>query len=217
MGRGCKRITGTGKKVKSLVMNIKAKALLILCILIVIAFGIYHIAKNINPNPNYKVGQKLDSLNGVYVYYNGGISHTGERNLSKDGYNIGLKYQCVEFVKRYYYEFYKHKMPDAYGNAKDFFDVEVPDGKLNVKRNLLQFTNPGFSKPCVGDLLVFGGHAGNQYGHVAIVSRVNEASVEIIQQNPGPFASSRVSFELKKEGNQYRIFHDGLLGWLRTK
>ncbi|WP_413044376.1 hypothetical protein [Pseudomonas sp. YJ42] len=62
------------------------------------------------------------------------------RNLTQDGYNLGLRYQCVEFVKRYYFERHGHRMPDSYGHAKDFFDPQVGDGALNARRGLLQFT-----------------------------------------------------------------------------
>lgn len=168
-----------------------------------------------NPNPNFKIGQKLDSLDHVYVYYNGGIGHTGERNLSEDGYNIGLTYQCVEFVKRYYYKFYKHKMPDTYGNAKDFFDADIKDGRLNSARNLLQYTNQSATKPQAGDLIVFDGHAGNPYGHVAIVSDVTDNEIEIIQQNPGPYASSRVRIGLLNIQGKYTVDRKSTLGWLR--
>ena len=58
---------------------------------------------------DFTIGQKIDSLNGVYVFYNGNVSHVMGRNTTKDGYNLGLKYQCVEFVKRYYYEYFNHK------------------------------------------------------------------------------------------------------------
>lgn len=186
-------------------------------LLFIAAYYTYHQVLSCNPNPKYTVGQKLDSLNHVYVYYNGGVRHSGERNLAKDGYNIGLKYQCVEFAKRYYYEYYKHKMPDAYGNAKDFFDASVEDGRLNAKRGLLQYINNSISSPQVGDLVVFDGHAGNSFGHVAIVSNVSDCFVEIIQQNAGPFASTRAQFNLVKTGNKFRIEHDNALGWLRMK
>ena len=73
-----------------------------------------------------KVGQVVDQFNGVNVYYNGQISHVSGRNLTKDGYNLGQKYQCVEFIKRYYYERFKHKMPDSYGHAKDFLMLRLP-------------------------------------------------------------------------------------------
>jgi len=177
----------------------------------------FHLIKKINLNANYEVGQVLDSLNGVKIYYNGGVGHTGSRNVSIDGYNIGLTYQCVEFVKRYYYEYYHHKMPDSYGNAKDFFDNTVKDGSISQKRDLIQFTNPSKTKPKIGDLVIFDGTVGNPYGHVAIISNVTYKSIEIIQQNPGPFASSRISLNLDLTNTDYKIQESKLLGWLRMK
>lgn len=188
---------------------------LVLIILLLLGILVFKKAKTINPNKQFVVGQKLDSLNGVYVFYNGGVGHIGERNTSADGYNIGLKYQCVEFVKRYYYQYYHHKMPDSYGNAKDFFDVTIKDGELNTKRNLIQCHNPSKLKPQVGDLIIIDGHIGNCFGHVAIVSLVSKTNIEIIQQNPGPFAPSRVTFNLDSNSTGFKIVHDRLLGWLR--
>ena len=189
--------------------------------ILIMTFGLGYIAlkviKKINLNSAYKVGQALDSLDGVKVYYNGGVDHVLERNVTKDNYNLGLKYQCVEFVKRYYYEHSNHKMPDAYGHAKDFFDAEVKDGELNLKRNLIQFTNPSHSKPEVGDLMVFSGSVLNKFGHVAIISKVSQNEVEIIQQNPGPFSSSREVFEVKIHRENYKIDNKRVLGWLRKQ
>lgn len=162
-----------------------------------------------------EVGTVLDSFNGVKVYYNGKISNIEGRNISDDGYNLGLKYQCVEFVKRYYYEYYHHKMPDSYGNAKDFFDGNVKDGDLNLSRNLIQCNQPSKYKPQVGDLLVFDGHQGNPYGHVAIVSKLNENSIEIIQQNPGIAGKSRDILVLNFKNNLWYIDNRRVLGWLR--
>lgn len=166
---------------------------------------------------DHKIGQEIDSLDHVKVYYNGEVSHVMGRNVAADGYNLGLKYQCVEFVKRYYYEHYKHKMPDSYGHAKDFFDASVKDGAISRKRGLRQYTNPSASRPEVGDLLVLDGHSGNQYGHVAIISAVETEEMEIIQQNPGPGARSRVWMDLKRENGKYRVDNGRVLGWLRMK
>ena len=162
------------------------------------------------------IGQVIDSLDGVYVYYNGNVSHVEGRN-TVDGYNLGLKYQCVEFVKRYYFEHYHHKMPDSWGHAKDFFDASVPDGKLNVKRNLLQFTNPSARKPQKGDLLVFKGTRLNSYGHVAIVAQVFDDAMVLIQQNPGPFAKSRIRIPIKKLNGKFKLVNQHIVGWLRMK
>jgi hypothetical protein len=145
------------------------------------------------------------------VYHNGGMGHVAGRNMV-DGYNVGLKYQCVEFVKRYYLEYYDHRMPNSYGHAKDLFDTTVVDGALNEQRALLQFTNPSSERPRVGDLVVLDAWRGNAYGHVAIVSKVFTNAVEVIQQNTG---SSRQRIDLDHSEGQWHIDNDRVLGWLR--
>lgn len=185
--------------------------------LVVLIFLSIRIANKINLNNDYVVGQPIDSLNGVVVYYNGGVDHIAERNTTHDGYNLGLKYQCVEFVKRYYYEHLNHKMPDAYGHAKDFYDTNLTDGELNTKRNLIQYTNGSKSKPKPDDLIIFAGSTFNKYGHVAIISSVDEYDIEIIQQNPGPFGKARVRIKLSNIDGLWRLSSDKLLGWLRKE
>ncbi len=185
--------------------------------LFVIIFGFNYGLKKFNFNTNHQIGEKIDSLNGIYVFYNGGVGNSSGRNISEDGYNLGLQYQCVEFVKRYYYENYNHKMPDAFGNAKDFFNKNLKDGEKNLQRDLIQFTNPSKSKPEIGDLLIYSPSIFNKFGHVAIVSKVNQNSIEIIQQNPGPFSKSRESFNIENINNKWKIKNSRILGWLRKE
>jgi len=166
-------------------------------------------------NPFYDIGDEIDELDGVVVYYNGPISNVGDRKVLK-GYNIGLEFQCVEFVKRYYYEIYHHKMQNPYGHAKSFFIKGLKDGAYNSERNLTQFSNGSKSKPQKGDLIIFDASLFNSYGHVAIISNVTENSVEIIQQNPGQFTPSRKSYSLhysKVKG--WAFYSNRILGWLR--
>ena len=161
------------------------------------------------------IGEVVDEFNGVKVYFNGAVEHVGGRNLAADGYNLGLKYQCVEFVKRYYYERFGHKMPNSYGHAKDFFKVGLSDGQKNVDRGLIQCRNPSQRKPKAEDLLVFDGWVGNPYGHVCIVSWVGADELEIVQQNPGFWGSSRERYGLRFEGGKWEIEDGAILGWLR--
>lgn len=161
------------------------------------------------------IGQILDSLDGIAVYYNGSISNESGRNTTADGYNMGLKYQCVEFVKRYYYYHYHHKMPETWGNAVDLFDTSLQDGELNQKRALLQFSHPSISKPQKGDILIYSGTPSNSFGHVCLVSKVEPKYIEIIQQNPGPYAKSRVKFGLSHTSQGWVITNERILGWLR--
>ena len=151
------------------------------------------------------------------VYYNGKVGNSFGRNSTSDGYNLGLKYQCVEFVKRYYYNHLKHKMPDSYGNAKDFFDSSIEDGLLNKKRNLIQYSNPGKSKPSVDDILIFDRTTFNQYGHVAIIANVEENRVQIIQQNPAHLATHARWMKISFKNNLWQFKDHKVLGWLRKK
>ncbi|MBP6311000.1 MAG: CHAP domain-containing protein [Flavobacteriales bacterium] len=156
-------------------------------------------------------GDRLDSLNGVVVFHNAGMGNVSGRNVV-DGYNVGLKYQCVEFVKRYYLEHYSHRMSNSYGHAKDFFSSAITDGEINPDRGLLQYTNGSKSLPMVGDLVVLDGWKGNPYGHVAIISAVDDGEVELVQQNTG---STRVEYDLDLIDGRWRIDNIRILGWLR--
>lgn len=159
------------------------------------------------------VGDTLDVYNNVFIFYNKSMNNTSGRNLTTDGYNLGLKWQCVEFVKRYYYEHLNHKMPNSYGHAKDFFDIRLKDGMLNKDRNLVQFTNGSKASPKVDDLVIFKGNLFNPYGHVAIISKVAGNEIEIVQQNVGK--NSRDYFQLRFENNKWSINDSSVLGWLR--
>ncbi len=196
------------------------KKISLLSLVIILGFSTLtscdRIARKLNYN-TFEVGDKVDSLNGVYVYYNNSVGNVLGRNTTADGYNLGLKYQCVEFVKRYYYEHFDHKMPDSYGHAKDFFVKGVADGKMVTHRNLYQYTNPSSFKPQVNDLLVYDGTTFNKYGHVAIVSKVTDNKVEIIQQNSGALGPSRETYKLINNDGKWKIEQGKALGWLRKK
>ena len=197
-------------------MNKRRLILVAACVLLpLIVLALYTGVTRINPNSQHQVGDRLDELNGVVIYYNGGVNSVQGRNLSVDGYNLGLRYQCVEFVKRYYFERYDHRMPDSYGHAKDFFDPKLDHGTLNTQRAMLQFRNGGLEQPQPEDLLVFGPSLLNRYGHVAVIARVDQTTLEIAQQNPGPYGSSREALPLTQREGRWSIEHPRVLGWLR--
>ncbi len=147
------------------------------------------------------VGQILDSHRGIPVYENGpeiAVSHGQSRG--RGGAYYGKKWQCVEYVKRFYAEVLGHQMPDGWGHAKSFFDEAVPDGGCNRTRGLVQFENGSTTPPRPDDILVFNE---GSLGHVAIVTAVGVDSVDVIQQNvPG---STRERFELRDEGGHFWI------------
>lgn len=162
-----------------------------------------------------RIGEAVDSLNGVYVYYNGLTDNVLERHRTKDGYNLGLKYQCVEFVKRYYYLRFGHKMPDSFGNAVSYFDWKVRDGKLNRKRGLWQFKNPSRWKPRVDDIVVFDSTSTNPYGHIGIIAKVDSEMIEVIHQNAGPTSGTRKQYKIGRRYGMWYIDNEHIMGRLR--
>ena len=162
---------------------------------------------------NTPVGTPIDSFNGVPVYYNGKSVSVHGRHVTKNGYNLGLKWQCVEFVKRYYYTIYDHKFPNSSGNAKDFFDKQLRDKDYNNKRGLVQIRNTREYPPLVGDILVYDGNEDNPYGHIAVISCVDDNQVEIVQQNWGK--KTRHTMNLVEYKGIYTIADFDILGWLR--
>jgi surface antigen len=158
-----------------------------------------------------QVGDKLDSLNGVFVYNNGlNYSQSYGKHFHQDGYYFGQKWQCVEFVKRYYYLRFRHKMPNVYGHAISFFNPQIKQGQLNQERNLIQYKNGYTEPPKPEDLIVF---KYTRYGHVAIVSKISSQEIEIIQQNTG--SGTRAKLPLKVENGCFFVGNEQTLGWLR--
>jgi len=160
-------------------------------------------------------GRVIDSYKGVDVYYNGRVANVSGRNTTKDGYNLGLKYQCVEFAKRFFYEAYDHKMPDSYGHAKDFYNRTLASGAYNKARGMYQYKNGGSERPRPDDLVIIGASPSNGFGHLFIITKVTRDAVEFIQQNPGSNNPSRGRFPLRTKDNRYFIEADQLVGWLR--
>ena len=106
-------------------------------------------------------------------------------------------------------------MPNTWGHARDFFDPKVANGEMNSARGLIQYRNGEGERPKVEDLMVFGPTLFNSYGHVAIVSRVAEDYLEIVQQNPGPRGPSRMILPIGSESDRLKVASDRVLGWLR--
>jgi len=193
-------------------VKIRQPIYLLLVTLSLVLLGVFFVSKK-QKKVIHEIGTPIDSLNGVYVFYNGPTNkNISGRNTTPDNYNLGLKYQCVEFVKRYYYEHLNHKMPNSYGNAIHFFEDTLADGQVNEKRNLTQYANPSLEKPEVQDIIIFDGTLFNEFGHVAIISKVNKNNIEIIQQNS---RKTREMFPLKNIKGKWLIKNRRIKGWLR--
>ena len=162
---------------------------------------------------NARVGKVLDGYRGIPVYDNGLLFFRSYgKNYGQDGYYYGQKWQCVEFIKRFYHDAKHHKMPDVMGHAKSFFDEAVLDGGLNSRRGLIQYRNGSAERPRPDDLLVF---ADTKYGHVGIVTDAQESTIEIIQQNILGHTRQRLSLTLSN-GHYFVTTPRTPAGWLRA-
>lgn len=162
---------------------------------------------------NHKVGRVLDTYRSVPVYDNGLLFFRSYgRHYAQDGYYYGQKWQCVEFIKRFYHEAKGHKMPDVMGHARSFFDEELAgDGTLNERRGLLQYRNGSSEQPRPDDLLVF---TDTKHGHVGIVTAAGEGFIEIIQQNVLGSTRQRLSLTWSNQ-HCFIISPRTPAGWLR--
>lgn len=181
----------------------KMKPVYCLCVILLFSFA----------GTDYEVGQRIDVHNGVAIYYNGNSTNVHGRHLSSDGYNFGLKWQCVEFVKRYYYQKFGHRMPSSYGHAKDFYDKSLGDQGFNSTRGLMQFRNTRYEKPREDDILIYDAMPDNGFGHMGIISCVTDTEIELVQQNWG--SKSRVKIKLAEYEGIYTVADFHILGWLR--
>ena len=163
---------------------------------------------------NFEVGQVLDRYYDIPVYFNGNnFRNVNGRNVATDGYNLGLKYQCVEYVKRFYHEVYGHKMPNSYGHAKDLFDNSLADVEFNEERGLMQYRNTRYDKPQEGDILIYGKMPNNPFGHTGIICEVGQNHIVMIQQNYG--TKTRQKITLAEFQGIYTVADYNILGWLR--
>ena len=118
-------------------------------------------------------GTRLGSFNGVDVYSNGSSSYASNVYYTLNGYRTGMKWQCVEYTSRYFWQKFARKI--AGGNANSFYSSALSKG-------LNRAPNGSTKSPQVGNLIC---RNGGSYGHCAIVSSVNASSgyLTVVHQN----------------------------------
>jgi len=139
--------------------------------------------------------------------------------LGKPNLNISERWKSVSAYFEKKEESAKIKKKKTRSNkschARDFFDRSVSDGGYNRQRNLIQYTQGSSSRPKANDLIVFGSTPFNEFGHVAIISKVSSTEIEIAQQNPGRGNSSRANYPLSNNNGRWNVGNQYVLGWLR--
>ena len=154
-------------------------------------------------------GDSVGWFNGVTAYSNGWIDYD-----SRQYSDVGLKWQCVEYVNRYYYQKLAHKNLIRTGHAKHYY------GTADAKDLIAHPNGATTVKPAVGDMLVSNSEP---YGHIAIIRDVGAHYVRVIHQNWSNSDSdnSKTLSLSQDENGTYTVegfSHDYPVdGWLRRK
>lgn len=132
----------------------------------------------------------------------------------------GMKWQCVEYSRRWWIE----------NKGLTFADVHYAYHIWNLKSatkvdtgeflRLRHFKNKRSTEaPKVGDLLIYSNGLG-VFGHVAVIVGVEPGSILIAEQNyfnrvwEGPNYARRLMLDKNQHGH-YRIYDDSVIGWVR--
>lgn len=117
----------------------------------------------------------LGQFNGVAVYSNGTSNYYSGTANYVNGTYTGIKWQCVEYVRRYYLTVYNTDLASKHiGDANTWYDNASKMGLTSYRNSSTT------SIPQTGDILVSNG---GKYGHIAIVKSVSNNKVYTIQQN----------------------------------
>lgn len=150
-------------------------------------------------------GDTIGVYCGVVAYSNGRTGYVGPHGV------YGYKYQCVEYVNRFYVEAFGHRNMVRTGNAKDYF-------RTASRRGLIAYANGGSVCPQVGDIICSNGGTS---GHIAIVRQISWGTVHVIQQNwYNDNRDNDIVLHLNRTRGHYTItdgFGAGypIQGWLR--
>ncbi|WP_291255866.1 CHAP domain-containing protein [Fusobacterium sp.] len=161
---------------------------------------------------NKEVGKVIDNYNGVNIYFNNIPFTSKGDSFGADGYYYGKKYQGVEFVKRYYDHQFQHRFSTDIEKGKDFYDFNIKDGEINGGLELIQYSNPSVYSVKEGDILVFKPSLLKPNGGVAIVSKVGNNELELVQQNC--WKKSRDIISLENRENKWYITDESVIGRL---
>ena len=142
--------------------------------------------------------------NGVVAYCK--ISQYDLVDHHLDGLPTGKKWQCVEFVRRYYMQIHRLTFPsvaDAYEMMKltEFIDMDTR------QPHPCTFYSPTESTPQKDDILIL---EHEEYGHTAVIVAVQGKRIRIAEQNWNPWDAPHYSRELSVDDPR-------IIGWLRTK
>jgi hypothetical protein len=163
-------------------------------------------------------GDILGANRGVVAYANKGWSKEKIGFQQVYGIETGIKYQCVEYARRWLVIVKGLKFEDV-GIATHIWELKVlHDIITNQEIPLTQVPNGSGTRPKVGDILIYNNGGRLPFGHVAIIVWINPSnlSLRIAEQNEfDHFWHGDYSRELSLNPSKHFKISDKypILGW----
>ena len=138
-------------------------------------------------------GTVLGCAHGIPGFNNNYQNNSEAKSPSYDGSNFvdnlctGMKWQCVEYARRYWMLTYGVVIPSVSWAAHIWSLPHISRKSDHAIVPLEKFPNFGNVKPAVGDLLIYASTPNQRVGHVAVVVEVVSSngvhSVRVAEQN----------------------------------
>jgi len=119
----------------------------------------------------------------IVIYIKGTATESPE-SMYWNGIYTGIRYQCVELARRFYLIKYGLLFEEVQG-AKEIANIQTIY-HIEHKRYVYWPTYMNAGLPVIGSLLIW--DATEEFpktGHIAVVTRVTQKYVEVIEQNYG--------------------------------
>jgi len=154
----------------------------------------------------------LGEVNNVISYAN---NNSNKNNYINNIYT-GLKWQCVEFARRYLIINYNITF-DSIDNAYNIFDLPY---FISLKNNMMikinKYVNGSKTPPMKDSLLIWNRYYKNT-GHVAIITNIDNDIITIAEQNYNNNSWNGNNYSRKLKivfNNGYYIMNNNILGWI---
>jgi hypothetical protein len=126
---------------------------------------------------DFPYGSLIENINvanlNIDVFSNGSSNFLSEEiSTDSEGAYLGIKYQCVEFVRRFIYHRHKVNLANRWRN-KNALDWFSNRDKMNLISIDLEMSRPG-------DIITF---SGGLYGHIGVVKNIQGDGIKFCSQN----------------------------------
>jgi len=143
-------------------------------------------------------GTNLGEFNGVITYSNGYAGYVSNQSNYYGGEYTGMRWQCVEFSRRYYLQHYDYYLDETVEYAQECFNTWGANAEIGQHTN-----GSSTTPPAVGDIICA---SGGGTGHVAVVRAVSGNTVTVIQQNfTNTYSDASYTLTLSQSGGQYTV------------